>query len=78
METWTLAALRGITMSAIWHLRCDTLLSQAPLDDVDRVSDAIIHRDIKASRLAVTSILSTLHSTTVQKKAFLSALWTTF
>jgi hypothetical protein len=74
----TCTALRGITMSAIWHLRCDKLLGPAQLVAADRGADAIIQRDIKASRLRVESILSTPHSTSVQRKAFLAAVWTTF
>ena len=64
-------------MSAIWHLRCDTLLGPAHLVAADREADAMIQREIKASRLSVESILSTPHSTSVQHKAFLAAVWTT-
>jgi hypothetical protein len=65
-------------MSAIWHLRCDALLGPAQLVAADRGAETMIQRDIKASRLSVESILSTPHSTSVQRKALLAPVWTTF
>ena len=72
-ESWS--ALRGVTMAAIWNLRCSVLYRPTPLSVLIVAATSAIRDGLKASKLVAQSSRSSYSSISPQKKAFLSATW---